>query len=345
MATNHLVCSNVRVKYPEFLLALDLSVKEGDLITLIGPSGCGKSTTLQLISGLIPCESGEILLNGKDITNLPVWERKIGLVFQEYALFPHLNVERNVDYALRLRRLPKEERKAKTESLLALVNLEGYAKRRVEHLSGGERLRVALARALAAEPHVLLLDEPLSALDEKLRKRLREEIRRIQQETGITMIYVTHDQEEALTISDKVVVMHEGQIEQYGTPEEVYSSPATLFVANFMGLGTLLPTTLISSILKSFEEFEEPSESHLFFRPEDVIVHSNTSLPFPEYLPHLRFKGAKVVSNEYQGGRYLLQCEWEGYTIYAYSPQQFEDDTLTLGVKVQELNYFNLDQK
>ena len=342
MAKNHLVCSNVRVKYPEFLLTLDLSVEQGDLITLIGPSGCGKSTTLQLISGLIPCDSGQIVLNGKDITNLPVWKRNIGLVFQEYALFPHLNVERNIDYALRLKHLTKKERRAKTAQLLSLVNLEGYGKRKVDQLSGGERQRIALARALAAEPEVLLLDEPLSALDEKLRKWLREEIRRIQQETGITMVYVTHDQEEALTISDKVVVMRDGQIEQYGTPEEVYSSPATLFVANFMGLGTLLPTTLLPSVLRSFEEYEEPSESHLFFRPEDVILHSDPSLPFPEYLPHLRFKGARVVNSEYQGGRYLLECEWEGYTIYGYSAKKIESNNLTLGVKVQDLNYFEV---
>ncbi len=340
MSESSLVCSDVRVAYPEFLLALDLEVAKGDLITLIGPSGCGKSTTLQLISGLIPCNSGKIFLDGNEITALPVWKRNIGLVFQEYALFPHLNVERNVDYALRLKRLRKKERRERSAQLLALVGLEGYNKRRVQALSGGEQQRVALARALAGEPQILLLDEPLSALDAKLRIRLRGEIRRIQQETGITMIYVTHDQEEALTISDKVVVMRDGKIEQYDTPETVYNKPRNLFVARFMGQGTLLPTSVIPETLKSFEKAPQISETHLFFRPEMVIVHTEATLPFPEYLPHLRFEGATVSSIEYQGGRYLLECQWNGAQILAYCERRIEGEKVSLGVRIKDLNYY-----
>lgn len=344
MATSGLVCSQVRMEYPEFTLALDLNVYQGELVSLIGPSGCGKSTTLQLISGLIPCESGKIELNGTDITYMPVWERNIGLVFQDYALFPHLNVAQNIGYSLRIKRVTKKERVAKVTSLLELVDLSGYEKRKVSQLSGGERQRVALARALAAEPQILLLDEPLSALDAKMRKRLRQQIRNIHEKTGITMIYVTHDQEEALTISDRIVVMQNGQIEQCDTPENIYNYPATLFAAKFMGEGTLLPQTVIPHTLVSpgkendrivFRSSGE--ERHIFFRPERVIVHDSPSLPFPEFLPHLRFAKAKIISSEYQGGRYILECEWEGHIIVAYCRYKPKQKTVTLGVRTSDL--------
>jgi len=339
-----LVCSHVRVHYPEFTLAVDFSVNPGELVSIIGPSGCGKSTTLQLITGLIPCESGSIRLNGSDITHMPVWERNIGMVFQDYALFPHLNVTKNIAYSLRLKKLPKREQAERVRHLLDLVGLQGYDRRKVSQLSGGERQRVALARALAAEPQLLLLDEPLSALDAKMRKRLRQQIRHIHEATGITTLYVTHDQEEALTISDRVVVMQNGSMEQFATPEEIYNHPATLFAAQFTGDGTLLPHALIPKTLVSMDKgpetvvFRSSGETRqVFFRPERVIVHDNRSLAFPEFLPHLRFPESRILNCEYQGGRYLLTCEWNGHEILAYARFKPKHSRVVLGVRVSDL--------
>ena len=190
-----LVCQDIEASYPEFKLHMDFTIMQGEMVSIIGPSGCGKSTTLQLLSGLMEPDSGAILLGDEDITAKPVWERNIGLVFQDYALFPHLNVAQNIAYSLKLQKMPKAERRSTVASLLSLVGLEGYQKRRTSELSGGERQRIALARALASNPRLLLLDEPLSALDAQLRKHLRKEIRRIHDETGITTIYVTHDKD------------------------------------------------------------------------------------------------------------------------------------------------------
>lgn len=344
MADMGLMCSQVRVDYPEFTLSLDLSIEHGELVSIIGPSGCGKSTTLQLITGLIPCKSGSIMLNGTDITAMPVWERKIGMVFQDYALFPHLDVEKNIGYSLKLKKLPKKERKEKVTRLLELVDLVGYNKRKISQLSGGERQRIALARALAAEPQLLLLDEPLSALDAKMRKRLRQQIRHIHEATGITTLYVTHDQEEALTISDRIVVMQQGRMEQFDTPENIYQHPSTLFAARFMGEGTLLPHALIPQTLVSIDKGPDTvvfrssgEEKQVFFRPERVIVHDNPSLAFPEFLPHLRFTDARVVSCEYQGGRYLLSCEWNGHAILAYARHKPKNKRVSLGVRIVDL--------
>lgn len=344
MAEKGLVCSQVRVDYPEFALSLDLEVSPGELVSIIGPSGCGKSTTLQLITGLIPCHTGSISLNGRDISHVPVWERNIGMVFQDYALFPHLNVGKNVAYSLRFQNISKRERSERIIRLLELVDLAGYDKRKINELSGGERQRVALARALASQPQLLLLDEPLSALDAKMRKRLRQQIRHIHEETGITTLYVTHDQEEALTISDRIMVMQQGRMEQYDTPERIYNRPATLFAARFMGDGTLLPHDLIPRTLVSIDKgpdtviFRSSGESkQVFFRPERVIVHDNPSLAFPEFLPHLRFTDAKVISCEYQGGRYLLSCEWNGHTILAYTRHRPKHSRVSLGVRVNDL--------
>lgn len=347
MSENALVCSDIRVRYPEFTLDLDFSVKEGELVSIIGPSGCGKSTTLQLITGLLACEHGSIVLNGKDITHVPVWERTIAMVFQDYALFPHLNVERNISYSLRLKRVPRKERQKTTTDLMELVGLEGYGKRDIAQLSGGERQRVALARAIASKPQLLLLDEPLSALDAKLRKHLRQEIRKIHDSTGITTLYVTHDQEEALALSDRILVMNNGRMEQLATPEEVYTHPSTLFAAKFMGEGTLLPYDVIPTTLVSTDKgpdivvFRSGGENRqIFFRPERVIVHDKTELAFPEFLPHLRFTNCRVVDAEYQGGRYLLRCSWNGNPIHAYSRFKPRRDTITLGVRVSDLTEY-----
>ncbi|MDQ3823757.1 MAG: ABC transporter ATP-binding protein [Actinomycetota bacterium] len=215
--------------------ALDLAVEHGEFLSLLGPSGCGKTTTLRLIGGFEQPDDGEIRIAGKDVRGLPPYKRDVNTVFQSYALFPHLNVRENVAYGLKQRRLRRSARLRRAEELLELVRLPHLANRRPRQLSGGQQQRVALARALVMEPKVLLLDEPLGALDLKVRKELQIELKRIQHEVGITFVYVTHDQEEALAMSDRVAVMNAGRIEQLGPPREIYDRPATRFVADFIG--------------------------------------------------------------------------------------------------------------
>lgn len=246
-----LVCS-LKADYPNFKLDTEFSVRKGELVCIIGPSGCGKSTTLSILSGLLDGDDGtSIILDGNDITRLAPEKRQVALVFQDYAIFPQMNVQDNIAYSLKLQKVPRKERTAKISAWLDLVSLSGFQKRKPSQLSGGERQRVALARALASQPKLLLLDEPLSALDTKLRRHLREEIRRIHDETGVTMVYVTHDQEEAMAIADKIIVMNQGHIEQMGEPEELYHHPKTLFTATFMGDGTTMPYSIIAETLKS----------------------------------------------------------------------------------------------
>jgi ABC-type Fe3+/spermidine/putrescine transport system ATPase subunit len=215
--------------------SVSLDVRAGEFVTLLGPSGSGKSSLLHILSGLVEPTSGTISIAGRDVTELPPQKREIGLVFQNYALFPHLTAEENIRFPLNVRKTAAQESSARVTDVLDLVELTALAKRRPDQLSGGQQQRVAVGRAIAAVPKVLLLDEPLGALDRRLRQQLGREIRRVQRETGITTIYVTHDQEEAFTMSDRVVVMNHGEIRQIGTPEEVYSKPSDSFVANFVG--------------------------------------------------------------------------------------------------------------
>jgi putative spermidine/putrescine transport system ATP-binding protein len=218
---------------------LDMDVEEGHLVALLGPSGCGKTTTLQMVAGLLDPTSGSIRVDGRDITHTPVHKRGMGMVFQSYALFPHMNVAENVAFGLEMRRVPKPERKARVASALEMVHLGHLAGRKVKALSGGQQQRIALARALVVEPTLLLLDEPLSNLDAKLRVTMRTEIRSIQQRLKATTLFVTHDQDEALDMSDRIAVMNGGLIEQFGSPTEVYERPRTRFVANFVGRANL----------------------------------------------------------------------------------------------------------
>ena len=219
----------------EVVRDLSLAVYKGELCCLLGPSGCGKTTTLKMVAGLLEPDAGAVILDGRDITHLPPQRRNVGLVFQSYALFPHMNVHDNVAYGLRRRKLPKGEIETRVAEGLGLVRLGEYGKRRIHELSGGQQQRVALARALVIEPELLLLDEPLSNLDARLRADMRREIRRIQRALNITAIHVTHDQEEAMSIADRIVVMNQGVIEQIGSPREIYEEPATQFVADFIG--------------------------------------------------------------------------------------------------------------
>lgn len=345
MADKGLSCT-MKASYKDFALDASFSVKEGELACIIGPSGCGKSTTLQLIAGLITPEEGSIFLNGKNIIDEAVHERHIAMVFQDYALFPHMSVAQNIAYPMKLRRIHKAQRIAEVKRLLTLVSLEGYQKRKPQELSGGERQRVALARALASQPKLLLLDEPLSALDAKLRKHLRTEIRRIHEETGITTLYVTHDQEEALSIADTIIVMQEGRVGQIGSGEEIYHQPNSLFVASFMGEGNILPYSLIPRNLAtqpgmSKEAFKPLEGEHtIFFRPEHVIIQDDSTLPLPEFFPHLEFKNAQVTSCEFQGDHFRVSLLWEGHAIIAHTLDRPRSQIVRLSVRIQQMREY-----
>ena len=250
---------------------VSLEIKSGSLVALLGPSGSGKSTLLRLIAGLEMPDSGKILLTGKDATYQSVQERNIGFVFQHYALFKHMTVRKNIAFGLEIRKASKAKIKARVDELLDLVQLSGLGDRYPSQISGGQRQRVALARALAVEPKVLLLDEPFGALDARVRKDLRAWLRRLHDEVHVTTVFVTHDQEEAMEVSDEIVVMNKGQVEQIGTPAQIYDHPATAFVMSFIGPVNVLPST--SGIFQS-NGFDSP-QSEMFLRPQDVIVETS----------------------------------------------------------------------
>ena len=261
---------------------LDLQVRQGEFVTFLGPSGCGKTTTLRMIAGFDLPTSGEILLNGQSITHLPPNRRPVNTVFQRYALFPHMNVYENIAFGLKQKKLPREEIVQKVASVLDLVDLEGFEKRRVPTLSGGQQQRVAIARALVNEPQILLLDEPLGALDLKMRKEMQLELKAMHDRLGITFIYVTHDQEEALTMSDKIVVLSEGRILQIGTPEDIYNEPSNAFVADFIGDSNLFNGIMTGRFRARFcggefecvDDIEKGTQITAVIRPEDVVLTS-----------------------------------------------------------------------
>lgn len=237
MVENIIELKNLCKSYDELTILdnFSLNIKKNEFLTLLGPSGCGKTTTLKIIAGFEYADDGKVIFEGKDINNTPPYQRPVNTVFQKYALFPHMNIYENIAFGLRIKKLPKEEIDRKVKEMLKLVALEGYENRKVDSLSGGQQQRIAIARALVNEPKVLLLDEPLSNLDARLRLQTREEIKRIQRETGITTVFVTHDQEEAMSISDEIVVMKLGVEQQRGNPQYVYDQPVNQFVAKFLG--------------------------------------------------------------------------------------------------------------
>ena len=241
-ATADVRVSGLRKSYGKVaaVAGVDLEIGRGEFFTMLGPSGSGKTTTLRMIAGFERPDAGTVELAGKDVSSLPPFDRDVNTVFQDYALFPHMTVQQNVEYGLRVKKVPKAERRLKATEALSLVRLEGYGDRKPGQLSGGQRQRVALARAIVNTPRALLLDEPLGALDLKLRQELQIELKQIQQELGMTFIYVTHDQEEALTMSDRIAVFNQGKIEQIGTPAEMYEHPTTQFVAGFIGTSNIL---------------------------------------------------------------------------------------------------------
>ncbi|WP_321943861.1 ABC transporter ATP-binding protein [Paraburkholderia tropica] len=244
-----LALSGLTRKYGESVAvdSLTLRINSGELIALLGPSGCGKSTTLRMIAGLIEPTSGDVLVGGRRITNVPAHKRNIGMLFQSYALFPHLTIADNIAFGLEMRSMDRAQRKEKVDDALALIKMSEYGKRYPSELSGGQQQRVALARAIVVEPALLLLDEPMGALDKHLREDMQMEIRRIQQRLGITTVMVTHDQDEAMTMADRIVIMRAGRIEQSGTPREVYRQPATAFVASFMGSSNIFSGEIVAN--------------------------------------------------------------------------------------------------
>lgn len=260
---------------------INLDIKEKEFVTILGPSGCGKTTTLRIIGGFVEPESGDVIFDGKRINNLPPNKRNVNTVFQKYSLFPHLNVYDNVAFGLKLKKVPKNIIKEKVTKMLATVDLKGYEKRSIAKLSGGQQQRVAIARALVCDPEIILLDEPLGALDLKLRKSMQLELKEIQQKTEKTFIYVTHDQEEALTMSDTVVVMNNGSIEQIGTPEDIYNEPVNAFVADFIGEANILNGIMIDDcrikiLGKELEcvdkGFGKNTPVDVVIRPEDIEI-------------------------------------------------------------------------
>ncbi len=260
---------------------ISLNIYDNEFLTLLGPSGCGKTTTLRLIGGFDTPDEGDVIFLGQRINDLPPHKRNVNTVFQKYALFPHLNVFENVAFPLREKKLPKSEIQDRVNSMLSLVMLSGFAHRRVTSLSGGQQQRVAIARALVAEPKVLLLDEPLGALDLKLRKDMQQELKKIQKATGITFIFVTHDQEEALSMSDTIVVMSEGRIQQIGTPIDVYNEPVNAFVADFIGESNILDGIMLEDLKVRFsghtfncvdKGFGKGEAVDVVVRPEDVDI-------------------------------------------------------------------------
>lgn len=278
---------NINVSYDKknnILENLNLKVKKGELVSLLGPSGCGKTTTLRVVAGFIEPTAGKFLLGNEDYTNIPVHNRNFGLVFQSYALFPHLTVEENVAFGLKMKKVAKEEIKTKVAEILETVDMSHLAKRYPKELSGGQRQRVAIARALVIEPSLLLLDEPLSNLDAKLRLKMRVEIRKLQQKLGITTLFVTHDQEECFSISDRVAVLNKGVIEQFDTPENIYSNPATEFVARFVGFENFFDLNKVSEdtyesqngIKLKVTRTKENSKSKGTIRPDDIKIVSES---------------------------------------------------------------------
>ena len=274
---------NISVKFDDdqILNNISLDINEKEFVTLLGPSGCGKTTTLRILGGFVKPDSGDVIFEGKRINDLPPYERQINTIFQKYALFPHLNVYENIAFGLRVQKKSEAEIKKTVNEMLELVNLKGFNKRDINSLSGGQQQRVSIARALAVKPRVLLLDELLGALDLKLRKDMQVELKNIQQRLGITFVYVTHDQEEALSMSDTVVVMDNGRIQQIGTPLDIYNEPTNAFVADFIGESNIIDGVMLEDFKASFagktfdcldKGFDKNEQVDVVIRPEDVDV-------------------------------------------------------------------------
>ena len=297
---------------------INLYIRKREFVTLLGPSGCGKTTMLRIIGGFEHADEGQVLFEGKDIAGVPPYKRRINTVFQKYALFTHLNVFDNIAFGLKLKKMPKDEIRRRVERMLKLVKMEGYEKRGVNSLSGGQQQRIAIARALVNEPEVLLLDEPLGALDLKLRREMQLELKSMQQQLGITFIYVTHDQEEALTMSDTVVVMNHGCIQQIGDPKRIYDEPKNAFVADFIGESNIIPGVMIEDekCWMLGQEFPCVDEGFAPNEPVDVVVRPEDVMVVGEDVGQLT---GEVTSVLFKGVHYEMMICTEHFTWKVHS--------------------------
>ncbi len=320
----------------QILDGLNLKIKDKEFITLLGPSGCGKTTTLRLIAGFLEPDSGEIIFDGKKINGVPAYKRQVNTIFQRYALFPHLNVYENIAFGLRIKKMKETEIKQKVDEMLGLVNLKGLEDRSIDTLSGGQQQRVAIARAIANTPRVLLLDEPLAALDLKLRKEMQKELKKIQQQLGITFIFVTHDQEEALTMSDRVVVMAGGKIQQIGTPEDIYNEPINAFVADFIGDSNLIDGIMVKDLLVNFlgVDFECVDTGFGTNKPVDVVIRPEDVILVPP--ENSQMKGT-VTSVIFKGVHFEMDVMANGYKWLVHSTKM-EQVGAEVGIYIEPEN-------
>ena len=339
MNKNALIClRGIRVDFDDepVLKGIDLDIMDKEFITFLGPSGCGKTTTLRIIGGFIQPKEGDVFFGGVRINDLPPYKREVNTVFQRYALFPHLNVYENVEFGLKIAKVPEKERRQSVKEMLKLVGLSGYDRRHINQLSGGQQQRVAIARALVNRPKVLLLDEPLGALDLKLRKEMQIELKRIQQALEITFIYVTHDQEEALTMSDRVVVMRDGNILQIGTPQDIYNEPCNAFVADFIGESNIIDGIMHKDFLVEFANdyfdcvdkgFEPKERVQVVVRPEDFKI-----------VPADKGKISGIVESIiFKGVHYEIMVDAMGYKWKIHTTQYVEPGTL-IGMDVAPMD-------
>ncbi|MCH5170139.1 MAG: ABC transporter ATP-binding protein [Oscillospiraceae bacterium] len=310
---------NISVSFDEqkILNNISLQIHDGEFVTLLGPSGCGKTTTLRIIAGFLNPDTGNVIFEGQNINGVPAYKRQVNTIFQRYALFPYLNVYENIAFGLRLKKMKEKDIQAKVKEMLELVNLKGFGSRNINSLSGGQQQRVAIARALAVDPRVVLLDEPLGALDLKLRKDMQVELKNIQQKLGITFIYVTHDQEEALSMSDTIVVMNNGEIQHIGTPTDIYNEPKNAFVADFIGESNILDGIMREDFNVEFEGmrfkcvdkgFTQNEPVDVVVRPEDVDIVSESEGMLKGEVTSVTFKGVHYeIIVDINGFKWMIQ--------------------------------------
>ncbi len=331
---------NISVSFDEqkILNSINLQIHDGEFVTFLGPSGCGKTTTLRIIAGFLKPDEGNVIFEGQNINGVPAYKRQVNTIFQRYALFPHLNVYENIAFGLRLKKMKEKDIQEKVREMLELVNLKGFGSRNVNSLSGGQQQRVAIARALAVNPRVVLLDEPLGALDLKLRKDMQVELKNIQQKLGITFIYVTHDQEEALSMSDTIVVMNNGEIQHIGTPTDVYNEPKNAFVADFIGESNILDGIMCEDFNVEFEGmrfkcvdkgFSKNEPVDVVVRPEDVDI-----VPSAEGM----LKG-EVTSVTFKGVHYEIIVDIKGFKWMIQTTEKSEvGDIIGISIKPDEIH-------
>ena len=325
MNKNIISLENIAVSFDgeKILNDINLDIKDKEFVTFLGPSGCGKTTTLRIIGGFLKPDSGIVRFDGKEINNIPPYKRNVNTVFQRYALFPHLNVYDNIAFGLKIKKFSDKEIQKRVGAMLELVNLKGFEKRSIDRLSGGQQQRVAIARALVNEPKVLLLDEPLGALDLKLRKDMQTELKKIQKEVGITFIFVTHDQEEALSMSDTIVVLNDGVIQQIGTPMDIYNEPQNRFVAEFIGESNIIEGNMIKDCLVNFDGidwecvdkgFKDNEDIEVVLRPEDMDVVE----------PEAGKVSGTIISKVFMGVHYEYLVETKNRNYKVHTTENYE---------------------